>query len=86
MILGGPALYLVGHNLFKLAIWGHLSPSRVGGILALVALVPLAVVASALVLIVAATSVLIGVVIWDLVIERRRLLAEAHPVAAEVEV
>ena len=87
LILGGPALYLVGHSLFKLAVWGLLSPSRAAGVLALGALVLIAVVSSALVLIVAATSVLIGVVIWDLVIERRRLLEEAQqPVAAEVEV
>jgi low temperature requirement protein LtrA len=85
LILGGPALYLVGHSLFKLAVWGHLSPSRAAGILALGVLVPLAAVASALLLIVAATCVLVGVVAWDLVIERRRLLAEAQPVAVEVE-
>jgi low temperature requirement protein LtrA len=85
LILGGPALYLVGHSLFKLAVWGHLSPSRASGVLALAALVPLAAMASALVLIVAATSVLVGVVLWDLAIERRRLLAESRAVAAAAE-
>jgi low temperature requirement protein LtrA len=85
LILGGPALYLVGHSLFKLAVWGHLSPSRASGVLALAALVPLAAMASALVLIVAATSVLIGVVIWDLVIERQRLRAEAQAMVAAAE-
>jgi hypothetical protein len=49
------------------------------------ALAPLAIVASALVLIVAATVVLVGVVAWDLLNERR-LLAETQPVAAELEV
>jgi low temperature requirement protein LtrA len=32
LILGGPALYLLGHLLFKLAVWGQLSPSRTAGI------------------------------------------------------
>ena len=85
LILGGPALYLVGHSLFKLAVWGHLSPSRAAGVLALGALAPVALVSSALVLIVAATSVLIGVVCWDLVIERRRLHAQAQTAMATVE-
>ena len=85
LILGGPALYLAGHSLFKLALWGHLSPSRATGIIALGALVPLAVVAPALMLITAATAVLLGVVIWDLLIERR-LLAEGVPVAEELEI
>ena len=85
LILGGPALYLVGHSLFKLAVWGHLSPSRAAGILALGALIPLAAMASALVLIASATAVLIGVVIWDLVIERRHLQAEARAMTAAAE-
>jgi low temperature requirement protein LtrA len=79
LILGGPALYLMGHILFKLTVWGHISPSRLPGIAALGALVPLAAVAPALMLITAATAVLLGVVIWD-------LLAEAQAVAAPVEV
>jgi low temperature requirement protein LtrA len=86
LILGGPALYLMGHILFKLTVWGHISPSRLAGIAALGALVPLAAVAPALMLITTATAVLLGVVIWDLLIERRRLLAEAQAVAAPVEV
>ncbi len=86
LILGGPALYLLGHSLFKLTLWGHLSPSRLAGLVALGALVPLATVSSSLVLISAATAVLLGVVVWDLVIERRFLVAESQPVAAELEV
>jgi len=85
LILGGPALYLVGHSLFKLALWRRLSPSRLTGIVALVALVPLAVISSALVLIAAATAVLVGVVVWDLLVERR-LLAAGEPVAVELGV
>lgn len=47
LILGGPALYLFGHSLFKLAVSGHLSPSRLARLCALGALVPLAVLARA---------------------------------------
>jgi low temperature requirement protein LtrA len=86
LILGGPALYLLGHILFKLTVWGHISPSRLGGVCALGALAPLAAASSALVLIAAATAVLIGVIAWDLLIERRRLLAESKLVAVELEV
>ncbi len=85
LILGGLALYLLGHNLFKLAVWGHLSPSRMAGLCALGALVPLALISSALILIAAATSVLAGVIAFDLVIERRRLVAESQAVVAAVE-
>jgi hypothetical protein len=56
-------------------------------------LIPLAVAAPALMLITSATAVLLGVVIWDLMIERRRLAAEAQtaatagaPITAELEV
>jgi low temperature requirement protein LtrA len=40
LILGGPALYLVGSTLFKLALWNRLPRSRLIAICALVALVP----------------------------------------------
>jgi len=85
LILGGPALYLLGHSLFKLTLWGHISPSRLAGLCALGALVPLALISSALLLIAAATLVLVGVVAFDLVIERRRLVAESQAVTAAVE-
>jgi low temperature requirement protein LtrA len=65
LILGGPALYLVGNALFKRALWDHLPRSRLIAICALVALVPVAVVSSALVLLVAATLVLVAVALWD---------------------
>jgi low temperature requirement protein LtrA len=84
-LLAHMRLYLLGHNLFKLAVWGHLSSSRLAGLCALGALAPLAVVSSALLLFAAATSVLVGVVAMDLVVERRRLAAESQAVAAAVE-
>jgi low temperature requirement protein LtrA len=73
LILGGPALYLVGNALFKWALWDRLPRSRLVAICALAALVPLAVVSSALGLLVAATLVIVAVALWDLRAERMKL-------------
>jgi low temperature requirement protein LtrA len=70
LILGGPALYLVGHILFKWALWRHVLRSRLVAVVALVALVPVATVSSALVLMAAATAILVAMVMWDLRAER----------------
>lgn len=68
MILGGPALFVAGHALFKLAVLGHVSWSR------LVALVPLLVLAAMappmvhlqpLVVAIAATMVLVAIAVSD---------------------
>jgi len=72
LILVGPALYLVGNALFKWALWDRLPRSRLVAICALVALVPVAVVSSALVLLVAATLVLVAVALWDARAERAK--------------
>jgi low temperature requirement protein LtrA len=66
LILGGPALYLAGHALFKLAVWEVISAPRVAALAALAGLIPLAFVASALVLLTAATLVLVAVIVWDM--------------------
>jgi low temperature requirement protein LtrA len=70
LILGGPALYLVGNALFKWALWDRLPRSRLVAICALAALVSLAVVSSTLVLLVAATLVVIAVALRDMRAER----------------
>jgi hypothetical protein len=54
LILGGPALFLLGHALFKQALWGHVATSRLVAASVLLALVPLAPMLSNLVLTVAA--------------------------------
>ena len=64
-LLGGPALFLAGHVLFKRVVFGVLSGSRLVAILALAALVPLGRVASPLLLATAATLVLANVAWWD---------------------
>jgi len=65
LILSSPALYLVGNALFKSALWDRLPRSRLVAICALIALVPAAVVSSALVL-------LVAVALWDARTERAK--------------
>lgn len=65
LILGGPALYLAGLSLFKWILWDIVPWTRLAAIAALVALVPLSAVTSALALSVAATLVLIALALWD---------------------
>ena len=65
LILGGPALYLVGNALFNWELSRRVPWSRLVAIAALVALVPLAASTSALVLMVAATVILVALVVWD---------------------
>ncbi len=60
LILGGPALSLLGHVLFKWVVWGHLARPRLVAIGAQIALLPVATVSSRLVLLIAVTLVLGG--------------------------
>jgi low temperature requirement protein LtrA len=60
LVLGGPALFLVGHSLFKWALWRHVPMSRLAAIAALVALIPVAVVATVLVLLALTTTVVVA--------------------------
>jgi low temperature requirement protein LtrA len=78
LILGGPALFVAGTALFHWALWHDVPRSRLFALGALAALVPLAVVASAMLLSAAATLVLIGVAAWD-----GRRAGEARWVAGE---
>ena len=64
-VLGGPALFLVGHGLFKRAVFGVLSGQRLVAVLALAALAPVGLVAPPLLLVSAATLVVAGVAGWD---------------------
>ena len=63
-LLGGPALFLLGHLLFKRAVFGTLSPSRLAALAALAALVPLSPALTPL-LLAAATLVLILTAVAD---------------------
>jgi len=65
-VLGGPALFLVGHVLFKMAVFGIVSVPRLVAVAALAVLAPLGAVTSPLVMSLAAALVVAGVAVWDL--------------------
>jgi low temperature requirement protein LtrA len=64
-ILGGPVLFLVGHFLFKRAIFGKVAVSRLVAIVALAVLMPIGLIATPLALALAATLILAAVAWWD---------------------
>jgi low temperature requirement protein LtrA len=76
-VLGGPALFLAGHALFKRAVFGVLSVQRLVAVLALAALVPVGLVAPPLLLASAATLVVAGVAAGDSRTSRADLPAPA---------
>jgi low temperature requirement protein LtrA len=65
LVLGGVALFLLGHALFKLVVWAAWPWTRLGGLLAVMALIPLAPHVSAIALGVATLIVLVCVAIGD---------------------
>jgi low temperature requirement protein LtrA len=79
MVLGGPALYLVGNILFKQAIWGRMPLSHLGGLATLAALVPFLSHLPPLALAGAATLVLVIVASW----ETRSLATQIRALAGE---
>ncbi len=85
-VLGGPALFLAGHVLFKREVFGRLSVPRLVALAALAALVPLGLVGPPLLLATAATLVLAAVARSDTLTGRRILEARAgreQPPASE---
>ncbi len=64
-LIGGPMLFLIGAQVFKLAAFGTWSAPRLGGILALGALGFVVPSLTPLGLAVAATAVLVGVGVWE---------------------
>ncbi|RYF93417.1 MAG: low temperature requirement protein A [Caulobacteraceae bacterium] len=70
-VLGGPALYLLGVLLFKLAIFGKVSPSRLAGLVMLAAAAPFSLMLPPLALGAIATGVLIVVAAWETIALRR---------------
>jgi low temperature requirement protein LtrA len=63
MVLGGPALFLLGESVFRRGITGTWNPERLAALALLILLAPLAVHASVLLLSVIATSVLIALAV-----------------------
>lgn len=64
-VLGGPALFLAGVALFKLAVFRQLSFSRLAGIGALAVVAPFSPLLSPMLLSVLATAVLVLVGVWE---------------------
>ena len=65
IVIGGPLLFLIGAQAFKLAAFGMWSPSRLAGIAALAALSFALPLLTPLGLAMAATAVLVGVGVWE---------------------
>jgi low temperature requirement protein LtrA len=72
-VLGGPALFLAGHALFKWAMFKRLSVPRLGALVLLAALAPFGPLLPPLLLIAAATLISVAVALFD----ARMLAAEA---------
>jgi low temperature requirement protein LtrA len=70
MVLGGTALFLTGHALFKAVVWHTVSWARIAGVAALGVLGAVAPHVSALVLSVCAALVVLGVATADYLTER----------------
>jgi low temperature requirement protein LtrA len=71
LILGAPAFFLASNALFSWVVSKRVPHPRLIAVVALVALAPLAIVSSTLVLLAVATSVVITLVVWEIVANRR---------------
>ena len=71
-VVGGPALYLVAHVLFRLRMAGTLSRRRLTAAAACLAVGLLAGVVPALVVATLVVAVLVALIVWERVAERRR--------------
>ncbi len=81
MVLGGPALYLVGESLFRLRLTGATNAQRLAVAVILVLLAPIGGQISALALSATVATLLSGLAIWELrepVVERRGRDASAR--------
>jgi low temperature requirement protein LtrA len=65
MVLGGSALFLIGHGVFKILIWRVVPWSRLLAVAVLALLAPLAVHVSSLALAWCGTAVVVAVVVAD---------------------
>jgi low temperature requirement protein LtrA len=71
VLIGGPMLFLVGAQVFKLAAFGLWSPSRLSGIAVLGALTFAVPMLTPLGLAICATAVLVGVGAWETLVRHR---------------
>jgi low temperature requirement protein LtrA len=82
LTLGGTALFLAGHAMFKWAMFGVLSWSRLVAIAALIALIPVGFKVPALALSGVAGLILVGLVaVWDALAYQGRIGSPRRPTA-----
>jgi low temperature requirement protein LtrA len=80
VLVAGPAVYLLGHVLFRLRMAGTLSRKRLAGALGCVAVAALGSVAPGIVLAALLVAVLVGVIVAERIAEvRRRARGEPSP-------
>jgi low temperature requirement protein LtrA len=78
LILGGPAMYIAGHLLFKWTVWRKVSVPRVTALVVLVLLGLLAPHVSRLALSACAAATIVGVAVADYVSRRREAAGSAE--------
>jgi low temperature requirement protein LtrA len=78
VLIGGPALFLLGAGLFKLAIFGKWSVPRFVGLAAVLALYPLAANLTPLLLSAATTAIVVLVAAWEVIDIARHPERNAH--------
>lgn len=66
VLLGGPAVYLLGSAIYKRVVYGRIATSHMVGALALLALVPWALGAQLLTVGWATTAILLAIGVWDM--------------------
>lgn len=79
VVLGGPALFLVGHALFVRVVFGRWSRSRLVALLVLGGLAPVLLFVSPLMVAIYATLVLVVLAAYDSMRSRRADRGPAHP-------
>lgn len=72
MIIGGPALFVLGRARFEYEVFGRVSRSRLVGVVVLVAMVPLVIRLPPLAIATATTAVLAGIALADAMRARGR--------------
>jgi low temperature requirement protein LtrA len=78
VMMGGPALFLLGDMLFKRAIIGHVPPSHFVGLALLVLLIPVSFSVSPLILSTGTTVALLIAAVWETVALRSYRAEMAH--------
>jgi low temperature requirement protein LtrA len=80
VLIGGPALFLAGALLFKFSIFRIVAPSRAGGLVLLIALIPAAQFTTPLGLTALTSGVLVAVCVWEAILRLRGLMPiPRHP-------